>query len=135
MQRGPTVAGEVVNRLRVFVQRFPEGICAAGGCRFEEVERQACLGSLAEEEVSDHRLAGVNGPEQSGNALGIAPGENRRIAGHGFGYLGRGSALDQFQKLLAHEFYERLALSDTIRPRLDGLFGFSARGSWKRGSL
>jgi hypothetical protein len=83
-------------------QGFGETSGIADGGGLEGVEGNAGSGHLGDEKMPHQFLSGVDGPEECGDSLGIAPEEERGVRSDGVGDVGGGSALNVFEELLAH---------------------------------
>jgi hypothetical protein len=102
VERGPAVAGKGVSEFRVRLEERFELRLIAGGCGFKDIKGDAVAGQAGEQKVAHQGLTAVDGPEQSGNPLGIAGGGERGVGLNGIGDFSCGALLDEFQKRGAH---------------------------------
>ena len=78
-------------------QRFdPPAIAQSAGLKNVQV------GQVGQQKISDYRLAAVNAPQKSRDALGVSASNQRRIFFCGGGNFRRLAVLDQIKKTLAH---------------------------------
>jgi hypothetical protein len=94
VERGPAIAGVGMDQFRLGGQEGAQMGNVADGGGFKEVERDSDGGEAGEEEIADQRLAAIDGPEEGGDALRIAPGDEGGVGLNLVGDFGGGTGLD-----------------------------------------
>ena len=102
MEGGPAVAGKSCGAGGGGMKQGGQLDHVWDGGSLKDIEREKLGLEDGEEEVADERLAAVDRPEQSGNALGIAPGGQGWVVVDGGGDIGGGSGLDEFEEGSGH---------------------------------
>ena len=98
MQRSPAVARVLMNQHGILPQqRFNAGAIAQGASLKNIQGVQA-----GKQEIPDQRLAVINAPQKSRDALGVSASNQRRIFFCGGGNFRRLAVLYQIKKTLAH---------------------------------
>ena len=85
VKSGPAIPGHGLRSFRLFGEDLVQPRLIASGCCLKDIQRCAVGGKVRCQKVTHQRLAGVNGPEQSGNTLRVAVFDQRRIPLDGVG--------------------------------------------------
>src|ERR1700722_6333255 len=98
MERSPTVRRTVMNQHRFVLQQRLDSAAIPQRTSLEDIQTL----QVRKQEVSDHRLAVVNAPQKSRDALGVSAGNQGGIFFRSSGNFRRLPGADQLKETLAH---------------------------------
>jgi hypothetical protein len=98
MQRRPTVGRTLMDQHRILSQQRFKAAAIAQSAGLKNIQ----CGQVGKQKIPDHRLAAVNAPQKSRDALGVSASNQRRILFRSGGDFRRLAVADQVKKALAH---------------------------------
>jgi hypothetical protein len=98
VQRRPAVGRALMDQHRILSQQRFNAAAIAQSAGLKNIQRR----QVGKQKIPDHRLAAVNAPQKSRDALGVSASNQRRILFRGGGDFRRLTVTDQVKKALAH---------------------------------
>jgi hypothetical protein len=98
VQRPPAVGRALMDQHRILPQQRFNAPAIAQSAGLKNIQRV----QVGQQKIPDHRLAAINTPQKSRDALGVSASNQRRIFFRGGGDFRRLTGADQIEKTLAH---------------------------------